>query len=116
MGAGVGGGGGARIHQGRQDKHIRGSNNYRTERAQGRNPSVLTSNAQDLLRTFQNNRRAFNYVKHPNGRIVVDFKRTIGRFFDTKARRFRSTTRVTIHFDGRGNAHIVPAPPKGFIR
>ena len=52
MGTGAGGNFGntkgsrsnAKIHKGRQDKHIVGTNNYKQQIANGKHPSILTEN------------------------------------------------------------------------
>lgn len=43
-----GGRGNAQIHPGRQDKHIEGTNNYKQQIANGKNPSILTENPAKL--------------------------------------------------------------------
>ena len=94
------------IHQGRQNKHITGTNNHSQEVRQGRTPSRLTTDAHNLFREFAGRGER----KSPN-REVVDAGRTIGQFFCTKRQQFFETTRFTIHYDSRGNAHIVPSMP-----
>ena len=109
MGAGAGGNFGntkgsrsnAQIHQGRQDKHIKGTNNYNQQRANGKNPSILTSNPNKLLKEGTGKGR----MTTPN-KETVDYGRVIGKYYNT--------TRATIHYDNKGNAHIVPARPRGF--
>ena len=43
----------------------------------------------------------------------VDYGRVIGKYYDRGTGNY-DTTRATIHYDSKGNAHIVPARPKGF--
>ena len=45
---------------------------------------------------------------------TVDFGKIIGKYCDTKTGKYYETTRGIIHYDDKGNAHIVPARPKGF--
>ena len=118
MGAGSGGNFGrtkgrrsnAKIHKGRQDKHIKGTNNYNQQRANGKNPSVLTDNPNKMLKEGAGN--GTNY----GNKEVVDYGRIVGKFYDPKSDQYYDTTRATIHYDSKGNAHIVPAAPKGFKR
>lgn len=41
----------------------------------------------------------------------VDFGRVIGKYYHEKTGRYYETTRGTIHYDSKRNAHIVPARP-----
>ena len=58
MGAGAGGNFGntrgsranSKIHDGRQNKHIEGKSNYKQQKANGKNPSILTDNPNEMLR------------------------------------------------------------------
>ncbi len=117
MGGGSGGSGfgntqGSRlnseIHQGKQDKHIEGSRNYNQQVQNGKNPSILTEDPNKLLREGVN-----KGVKPPNSNTkeTVDYGRVIGKFYDKETGRYYDTTRATIHYDSKGNAHIVPSRP-----
>ncbi|MBS7297771.1 MAG: hypothetical protein KIG65_01675 [Eubacteriales bacterium] len=115
MGAGSGGNFGntkggrsnAQIHQGRQDKHIKGTNNYNQQIANGKNPSILTSNPNKLLKDAVGKGQSYG-----NNKVVVDYGKNIGKFYDIRTGKYYDTTRATIHYDNKGNAHIVPAKPK----
>ena len=117
MGAGAGGSFGntrgshsnAKIHQGRQDKHIKGTNNYNQQLSNGKNPSILTENPNKLLKQGAGKGRMTTPTKES-----VDFGRVIGKYYDKLTGRYYDTTRGTIHYDGKGNAHIVPARPVNF--
>ena len=119
MGGGAGAGGGfgntsgdrsnAKIHKGRQDKHIKGTNNYKQQIANGKKPSILTADPNKLLREGAGKGRMTTPTKE-----TVDFGKVIGKYFDRESKKYYNTTRATIHYDSRGNAHIVPARPKGF--
>lgn len=117
MGAGAGGNFGntkgshsiAKIHQGRQDKHIEGTNNYNQQRANGKNPSILTANPHRLLKEGAGKGRMATPTKE-----TVDYGRVIGKYYDRESGKYYDTTRATIHYDSKGNAHIVPARPRGF--
>ncbi len=95
------------IHQGKQDKHIEGSNNYNQQVQNGKNPSILTEDPNKLLREGVNK----GYVPQGSTKRVVDYGKTIGKYYDEKSGKYYDTTRATIHFDKNGNAHIVPAKP-----
>ena len=41
----------------------------------------------------------------------VDFGRIIGKYYHEKTNGYYDTTRGTIHYDEKGDAHIVPAKP-----
>lgn len=97
------------IHQGRQNKHIVGTNNYRQQIANGKNPSILTANAARLLKEGAGTGRMITDNKE-----AVDFGRIIGRYYDKETSSYYDTTRGTIHYDSSNNAHIVPARPNSF--
>lgn len=116
MGGGGGGGGfrntvGGRansvIHKGKQDKHIEGTNNYRQQVSGGKHPSILTEDPHALLKEGAGRGRQVNPMKE-----VVDFGRVIGKYYSLKTEKYYDTTRGTIHYDNKNNAHIVPAEPK----
>ena len=114
MGAGAGGNFGktqgsranSKIHQGRQDKHIKGTNNYNQQRANGKNPSILTGNPNKLLKEGVGKGRMITPTKES-----IDYGRVIGKYYSEKHGKYYDTTRATIHYDSKGNAHIVPAKP-----
>ena len=114
MGAGSGGNFGrtggqrsnAKIHKGRQDKHIKGTNNYNQQRANGKNPSILNSDPDKLLKEGAGKGRMITPTKE-----AVDYGRIIGKYYSEKYGKYYDTTRATIHYDNKGYAHIVPAKP-----
>ena len=117
MGAGSGGGFGntkgnranSKIHKGRQDKHIPGTNNFKQQKANGKNPSILTENPSKLLKDGAGRGKMTTPTKES-----VDFGRVIGKYYDRTTGKYYDTTRATIHYDSKGYAHIVPARPNGF--
>lgn len=100
--------GNAKIHQGRQDKHIEGTNNYRQQKAGEKNPSILTEDADKLLKAG-----AGRGVGTGKNKERVDFDKVIGKYYDRTTNQYYDTTRAMIHYDSNRNAHIVPARPKG---
>lgn len=119
MGAGIGGSFGntkgsrsnSRLHKGRQDKHIPGTNNYKQQKGNGKNPSILTENPNKLLKEGAGKGRMTTPTKE-----TVDFGRTIGKYYNRETGKYYDTSIGTIHYDSKGNAHIVPARPKGFYK
>lgn len=117
MGGGAGGGFGntkgsranSKIHEGKQNKHLEGTNNYKQQIANEKNPSILTENADKLLKEGAGKGRMTTHNKES-----VDFGRIIGKYYDSDTKIYYGTTRATIHYDSQGNAHIVPARPNGF--
>ena len=99
----------AKIHKGRQDKHIVGTNNYKQQIANGKHPSILTENPRALLKEGAGKGRITTSTKE-----AVDFGRVIGKYYSRETRKYYNTTRGVIHYDSKGNAHIVPARPKNF--
>lgn len=75
----------------------------------GKNPSILTANPNKLLKEAVGKGKSYG-----NNKIVVDYGRKIGKFYDIRTGKYYDTTRATIHYDNKGNAHIVPARPRGF--
>lgn len=47
-------------------------------------------------------------------KLSVDFVRVIGKFYYQKDGKYYDTTMGLMHYDTKGNAHIVPARPTGF--
>ena len=87
------------IHPGKQGKHIPGHHNFQPGRSELTHPDP-----QGLL-----NQAAGTGIRHGN-KEVVDFGEEIGIWVSRDGTRI-STTRGTIHYDAKGNAHIVPAKP-----
>ena len=101
----------ASIQQDRQNKHIVGTKNYLQEIAQGRHPSILTTDAMVLLREGAGT----GVMRGKRKRETVDYGRIIGKWYDRKTKAYSDTTRATIHYDSKGNAHIVPSIPKELL-
>ena len=109
-GAGKANPNGIKINAGKQNKHILGTNNYNQSIASGVNRSILKENPQQLLDDF-----AGTGQRIPNtNKERIDFGKIIGQYYDPKTNTYIDTTRGIIHYDSKGGAHIVPAPPKGY--
>ncbi len=94
----------AKIHKGRQEKHIEGTRNYNQQRLNGKNPSILTEDPEQLFREGAGKGQSINATKE-----VVDYGRIIGKYYYEKTGMYYDTTRAIIHYDSKGNTHIVPA-------
>ena len=99
------------IHQGQQDKHIVGTNNYNQELAMGRQRSILTENPHQLLNDFSG-----TGVPIGDNKEWVNFGRVIGQYLDQGTGALVDTTKGIIHYNSSGGAHIVPAHPTGIRR
>lgn len=86
------------IHMGQQGKHIIGHNNFLPNR------SVLTSNPQELLRSYHSGNISSSQVIN-SAKIRVDFGTEIGNFFDRGTKTFIPTTNGIIHNSKLG-AHM----------
>lgn len=95
-----------KVNIGQQDKHIVGTNNYKQEIANGKTKSILSENAQSLLDKF-----AGNGQKIGTNKERVNFGKTIGKYYDSASGTYTNTTKGIIHYDSKGQAHIVPARP-----
>ena len=60
----------AKIHKGRQDKHIEGTNNYNQQKANGKNPSILTSDPGN--KCYNTTRATIHYDNNGNAHIVPE--------------------------------------------
>lgn len=104
------------IDWGNQDKHIYGTNNYRTSLLNAQNlgkpyKSVLTANPNSLvpyLGTGQ--QKGLTIVGLPGSKETFNVGRMIG-FYDAGGKGYGiPTTTVTAHYSGKG-VHFVPARP-----
>ena len=97
-----------RLHDGQQDKHTKGTNNYIPSR------STLTANPRALLQRFAG--RGQQVGRKPVGQAgskeVFDAGEFIG-IYRNQAGQSAPTTRGMIHYSDKG-AHIVPAAPRNW--
>lgn len=98
-----------KIHRGRQEKHIQGTNNYQEGKSY---LTISVEEAQELVDKhhgtgeFQTTRKG-----DWNQREVVEVEQEIGVDVDEETKKETPTKRVTIHYSKKG-IHIVPAPIK----
>ena len=109
--AGIGGGNrkNIKINWGKQEKHIVGKNNYKQQVANGKHPSILSANPEELLNKGVGKGRFITPTKES-----VDFGECIGKYYDMESGQYYDTTRGTVHYDSSGTIHIVPARPNNF--
>lgn len=91
------------IHEGRQNKHIVGSNNYTSDR------SIFSGTLDDAEKLVKEYSGTGQYVNDNTER--VDFGKQIGYYVDFNSNETTPTTMGTIRYSKNG-AHIVPAHPK----
>lgn len=91
-----------KVHAGRQEKHIEGSNNYR------KGSSKFYGTTEDAQRLIDK----YSGTGSPAGanKERVNFGVVIGEYFDPETQKSVETTMGIIHYSKTG-AHIVPARP-----
>ncbi|WP_208642061.1 polymorphic toxin type 50 domain-containing protein, partial [Citrobacter gillenii] len=108
------GGGGAKfsINKGQQNKHIEGTNEYKTAAASsGSQRSVLTVDPQSLLPKLGTGQQVGKVdVGLAGSKERIDFGKPIGNFVDKDTGLTVPTTKGIVHY-GKDGAHIVPARP-----
>ncbi|WP_250228388.1 polymorphic toxin type 50 domain-containing protein [Anaeropeptidivorans aminofermentans] len=97
---------GIKVNKGQQDKHIPGTNNYNQEVAKGKPRSILSENPQQLLDDYAGTGQLVGATKER-----IDFGKMIGQYYDEATGTYTDTTKGIIHYDSKGQAHIVPARP-----
>lgn len=95
-----------KVQTGQQDKYIPGTNNYNQEIAKGKYRSTLTENPQQLLDDFAGTGQKIGTSKE-----IIDFGKVIGQYYDEVSGTYTETTKGIIHYNSKGQAHIVPARP-----
>lgn len=108
------GGGGAKfsINKGQQNKHIEGTNEYKTAAASsGSQRSVLTVDPQSLLPKLSTGQQVCKVdVGLAGSKERIDFGKPIGKFVDKDIGLSVPTTKGIVHY-GKDGANIVPARP-----
>lgn len=109
---GGGGIGKVSINKGQQNKHIEGTNEYKTAASSsGTQRSVLTADPQSLLPQLGSGQQVGKLsVGQAGSKERVDFGKVIGNYVDKDTGTSLPTTKGIVHY-GKDGAHIVPARP-----
>lgn len=97
-----------RVHKGHQDKHIQGTQNYKQEIANGREPSILTADAKELINKHAG--KGILQITRNNKWTQKELFRDENYIGIYKNKRYASnhkTHRGQIHYSNKG-VHIVP--------
>ena len=98
-----------KIDNGKQGKHIDGHNNYKTQKTNGKNPSLLETDGQKLLDDVHaGNFKKVEVISDTKTRVEFDYP--IGKYIDPKTGEAVETTVGIVH-NSKNGAHIVPARP-----
>ncbi|MGA4363869.1 polymorphic toxin type 50 domain-containing protein, partial [Pantoea ananatis] len=100
------------INKGQQNKHIPGTNEYKTAAASsGSQRSILTADPKSLLPQLGTGQQVGKVVVGLAGsKERIDFGKAIGTFVDKDTGLSVPTTKGIVHY-GKDGAHIVPARP-----
>ncbi|RGC52327.1 transposase [Absiella sp. AM29-15] len=74
--------------------------------ANGKFKSILREDPQRLLDDY-----AGTGTKIGTNKERVDFGKVIGQYYDEQTGKYLDTTKGIIHYNSKGQAHIVPARP-----
>lgn len=96
------------INANKQASHIIGTNSFKIRKSQGKNPSILTGDAQSLLDDVFN--ANIKSIQKAGDKYRVDFGKTIGRYVDKDTGEAIETT-IGLISTGKNGAHIVPGRP-----
>ena len=99
-----------RIFEGRQGKHIKGHNNYENAVKNGKNPSIFEGTIEEAQKLTDEFAGTGTVANEAGTKERVNFKKTIGKFFDIKYRKYIDTTWGIIHYAKYG-LHIAPSNP-----
>ena len=101
-----------RVHKGHQDKHIPGTQNYKQEIANGREPSILTTDAAALIKEHAG--KGVPVIRKGKWMQVEKFthKKNIGTYNNRRKKQSYSTNIGRIHYSNKG-AHVVPDKKNG---
>ena len=97
-----------KINPGHQNKHIPGTNEYKTSVANGNQRSIIKGNLSDIQKLLDENAGTGTMIGINKER--VNFGKVIGQYVDPITGQSIDTTIGIIHYGNKG-AHIVPARP-----
>ncbi|HEK2627675.1 TPA: VENN motif pre-toxin domain-containing protein, partial [Proteus mirabilis] len=101
-----------KINKGQQNKHIEGTNEFKTAGSSGDIRSIINVSPDSLLPKVGTGEQVGNIkVGLPGSKERVDFGKVIGNFVDKDTGQAIPTTRGIVHY-GKNGVHIVPSRPK----
>ena len=98
----------AKVNVGQQNKHIPGTNEYKTALNNGQTKSIINGNSSDIQKLLDSKAGTGEFLGTNKER--VDFGQVIGQYVDSNTGIGVDTTVGIIHY-GKKGAHIVPARP-----
>lgn len=98
----------AKVNVGQQNKHIPGTNEYKTALDNGQTKSIMNGNSSDIQKLLDSKAGTGEFFGTNKER--VDFGQVIGQYVDSNIGIGVDTTVGIIHY-GKKGAHIVPARP-----
>lgn len=108
-----------KLHADKQGKHIESHRNYKELAANKENPSIWSHpEPEKVLAESAGTGMAVGNIEAglAGYKEVITYKEYIGFYVDKQTGVKTPTKRFTIHYDGDGGAHMVPASPeKGFL-
>ena len=94
----------------KQNKHIQGTNEYKTANQNGVTRSILTEDVENLLPKFGTGQKVNSVeIGLAGSKERIDFGKVIGYYIDENGNKL-STTKGIVHY-GKNGAHIVPSNP-----
>ncbi|WP_258033674.1 polymorphic toxin type 50 domain-containing protein, partial [Campylobacter concisus] len=106
----VAGGKSVKIDINKQNKHIQGTNEYKTANQNGVTRSILTEDVENLLPKFGTGQKVNSVeIGLAGSKERIDFGKVIGYYIDENGNKL-STTKGIVHY-GKNGAHIVPSNP-----
>lgn len=94
----------------KQNKHIQGTNEFKTANQSGISRSILTENIEDLLPKLGTGQQVNNIrIGLAGSKERIDFGKVIGYYIDEAGNKL-PTTKGIVHYSKNGT-HIVPAKP-----
>jgi len=103
--------GGVKIDMNKQNKHIEGTNEYKTSNQNGTQKSIVTVNPDVLVNKIGTGQQVGNLpVGVAGSKERINFGTTIGYYVDAKTGQRLPTTNGIVHYSSTG-AHIVPSAP-----
>lgn len=102
-----------KIHQGRQNKHIAGHENWiKTNSILIANPEKLLEKAGTGTKSLEKYGNSAHRLGTAGSQEIIDFGEVIGKYYDRDLEDLVSTTWAKIHYAKDNWVHIVPTKPR----